>query len=107
MLEGVRGNTEQGMCLMCYKEEGWSHILRCAESRSWREELVDKIFTSIEPQIVIRRIATIKANDKLQKVGLRCNETVFNNFYLDVIYIAFYNLIVTITHRNATSFYNY
>jgi hypothetical protein len=27
---------------MCNKEEGWSHILRCEETRSWREEFVDK-----------------------------------------------------------------
>jgi hypothetical protein len=66
-LKGVRGNTEQGMC---NKEEGWSHILRCAETRSLREELVDKRFISIEPEIVMRRIATIKDNDRLQKVGL-------------------------------------
>jgi uncharacterized protein YprB with RNaseH-like and TPR domain len=68
--KGLRGNTEQGMCPMCNTEEGWSHILRCAETRSWREELVDKRFTSIEPEIGIRRIATIKDNDKQQKGGL-------------------------------------
>jgi uncharacterized protein YprB with RNaseH-like and TPR domain len=48
---------------------GWSQILRCEEIKSWREELVDKIFTNIEPEIGIRRIDTIKDNDKLQKVG--------------------------------------
>jgi hypothetical protein len=69
-LKGVRGNTEQGMCPMCNKEEGWSHILGCEETRSWREDLVDKRFTSIEPQIGIRRAATSKDNDKLQKSGL-------------------------------------
>jgi hypothetical protein len=68
-LKGVRGNTEQGMCSMCNKEEGWGHILRCEETRSWRQELLDKKFTSIEPQIGIRRIATIKDNNKLQKLG--------------------------------------
>jgi hypothetical protein len=68
-LKCVRGNTEQGMCPMCNKE-GWSHILRCEETRSWGEELVDKRFTSIEPEIGMRRIATIKDKDKLQKVGL-------------------------------------
>jgi hypothetical protein len=67
---GVRGNPEQGMCPMCNKEEGWSHILRCAETRSWRQELVDKRFTSIEPEIGMRMIYTIKDKDKLQKVGL-------------------------------------
>jgi hypothetical protein len=55
---------------MCDKEEGWSHILRYEETISWREELVDKRFTSIEPEIGIRRIAINKDNDKQQKVGL-------------------------------------
>jgi hypothetical protein len=58
------------MCPLCNKEEGWSHILRCAETRSWREELVEKRFTNIEPEIGMRRTATFKDNDKPQKVGL-------------------------------------
>jgi hypothetical protein len=76
-LKGVRENKEQEMCPMCNKKEGWSHILRCAETRSLREELVDKRLINIEPEIGMRRIATIKGNDKLQKVGLylsKCKE---------------------------------
>jgi hypothetical protein len=46
-----RGHTEQGICPVCNKEEGWSHILRYEVTRSWREEHVDKRFTSIEPEI--------------------------------------------------------
>jgi hypothetical protein len=53
---------------MCNKEEGWSHILRCEETRCWREELVDKRFTSIEPETGIR-IATSKDTDKLKMFG--------------------------------------
>jgi hypothetical protein len=73
-LNCVRGNIEHGMCPMCNKEEGWSHILRCAETRSWREELVDKRFTGTEPEIGIRRVATSKDNDKLQEFGLYLSE---------------------------------
>jgi hypothetical protein len=51
-------------------EEGWSHILGCEETRSWREDLVDKRLTTIEPEIGIRRISTSKDNDRLQKFGL-------------------------------------
>jgi hypothetical protein len=69
-LKGVRENTEQGTCPMCNKEEGWSPIPRCQETISWREELVDNRITSTEPEIGTRRIASIKDNDKLQKVGL-------------------------------------
>jgi hypothetical protein len=35
--KGVRGNIEQGMCSMCNKEEGLSHILRSEVTRSWRD----------------------------------------------------------------------
>jgi hypothetical protein len=69
-LKGVRGNTEQEMCRMCNKEEGWNHIMRCEETRSWREDLVDKRFTRTESEIGIRSVATSKDNDKLQKFGL-------------------------------------
>jgi hypothetical protein len=65
----VRGNTEQGMCPVCNKDEDWSHILRGAETRSWREEHVDKRFTNIQPKIGMGRVATIK-DDRLQEVGL-------------------------------------
>jgi hypothetical protein len=57
-LKGVRGNIEQGICPMCSKEEGWSHICRCDETKSWRNDLVAKIFTSVDPEIGIRRVAT-------------------------------------------------
>jgi hypothetical protein len=45
-------------------------MLRCEETRSWRDELVDKRFTSTESKIGMKRIATIKDNDELQNVGL-------------------------------------
>jgi hypothetical protein len=41
-LKGVRGNTEQGMCRILNEEEGWNHILRNEESKSLRDEFVDK-----------------------------------------------------------------
>jgi hypothetical protein len=69
-LKGARENTEQGMCPMCSEEERWNRILRCKEIINWREGPVDKRFTSTEPQIRIRRIATIKGKDKLEKVQL-------------------------------------
>jgi hypothetical protein len=55
---------------MCNKDEGWSHVLRCEETRSWREELIDKRLTSIKPETGIRKIVTNKGNDKQQKIGL-------------------------------------
>jgi hypothetical protein len=72
-LKGVRGNIEQGICPMCSKEEGWSHIFRCDETKSWRNDLFDKRFTSIDPEIGTRRVATNKDKDKLRKFGLYLN----------------------------------
>jgi hypothetical protein len=68
-LKGVRKNIEQGICPLCNKE-GWSHILRCDETKSWREDLVD---TSVDPEIGIRRVATSKDKDKVKKIGLYLN----------------------------------
>jgi hypothetical protein len=42
-LKGVRGNTEQGMCPMYNKEEGWSHILRSGNQKLEREACRQKI----------------------------------------------------------------
>jgi hypothetical protein len=62
-LKGVRGNIEQGICSMHSKEEGWSHIFRSDETKSWRNDLVDKKFTSVDTEIGIRRVATNKDED--------------------------------------------
>jgi hypothetical protein len=72
-LKSVRGNIEQGTCPMCSKEEGWSHIFRCDETKSWRNDLVDKRFASVDPEIGIRRVATNKDKDKFKKYGLYLN----------------------------------
>jgi hypothetical protein len=64
-LKGVRGNIEQGMCPMCSKEEGWRHIFRCDETKSWRNDLVDKRFTSVDREIGIRRVASTNMKSSL------------------------------------------
>jgi hypothetical protein len=58
---------------MCSKEKGWSHIFRCDETKSWRDDLVDERFTSVDPEIGIGRVATNKDTNKLQKFGLYLN----------------------------------
>jgi hypothetical protein len=60
---------------MCNKEEGWSHILRCEETRSWRGKFVDKRFTCTEPEIGNRRVAINKDYDKLLKIRLYLSNT--------------------------------
>jgi hypothetical protein len=49
-----------------YDKEGYSHIVRCEETRRWRERgAVDKRITSIKPKIGIK-----KDSYKQQKTGL-------------------------------------
>jgi hypothetical protein len=65
-LKSAGGNSDQGMCPMCSEEEGQSHILRCEGTRSWRDELADERFTSIDSEIGIR-IAAKKKGQYLSK----------------------------------------
>jgi hypothetical protein len=41
--------------------------------KCWRNDLVDKRFANIDPEIGITRVATNKDTDKLQKFGLYLN----------------------------------
>jgi hypothetical protein len=68
-LKGVRRNTEQRICPMRSKEEGWSHIFRCDETKSLRNDLVDKRFASVNPEIGIRRVATKKIRTNYKNLG--------------------------------------
>jgi hypothetical protein len=69
-LKCVRGNTDQGVRPICSKEEGWSHILRYKGTRIWRDKLLDKRFTSNDPEVGIRRTVANKDKDKVQKTEL-------------------------------------
>jgi hypothetical protein len=53
------------LCPICREQEGWRHVLRCDESRSWTDELINKIFTSTDPEI-----EKSKNKSRLPKVGL-------------------------------------
>jgi hypothetical protein len=64
-------------CVLYAVKRNNGAILRCEGTRSWKDELVDKRFRSINPEIRIRRIVENKNKDKLQKTGLylsKCKE---------------------------------
>jgi hypothetical protein len=56
---------------MCNEEEGWRQILWWEETKTWKEELVGTSCKTDEPEVGIRRTATNKGNDKLQKTVLK------------------------------------
>jgi hypothetical protein len=43
-------------------------VLRCKETKNWREKLVDKRLPNTEPKIGIKRIATNKDHDNCKKL---------------------------------------
>jgi hypothetical protein len=57
-----------------FSKEGWSHIFRCDETKIWRNNLVDKRVTSVDPEIGIRRVATNKDKNKFKKFGIYLNK---------------------------------
>jgi hypothetical protein len=69
-LKCIRKNVEIGICPICRKEEELCHILRCDRMKMWREEILDKRFWNIDPEIGIRKIAGCKNEEIWQKLGL-------------------------------------
>jgi hypothetical protein len=66
-LKGIRKNVEIVICPICRKEEELSHILRCDGMKMWTEEILDKIFWNIDPEIGIRKIAGCKRKEMWQE----------------------------------------
>jgi hypothetical protein len=54
-LKGMRGITDKGICPVCRKEEGGSHILQCEGTRVWRDRWLERKFTSVHPEIGIKK----------------------------------------------------
>jgi hypothetical protein len=54
-LKGMRGNFDKGVCPVCRKEEGGSHILKCEGTRVWRDRWLERKFTSLHPEIGIKK----------------------------------------------------
>jgi hypothetical protein len=58
-LKGMRGNTGQGICPVCRKDKGWSHILGCKGTKNSKDELLERKLTSIDLKIRIRIVSKI------------------------------------------------
>jgi hypothetical protein len=51
------------------KEGGGSHILQCEGTRVWRDRWLERKFTSIHPEIGIKKIASNKMRDNWTKTA--------------------------------------
>jgi hypothetical protein len=68
-LKGMRGNTDKGVCPVCRKEEGGSHILQSKGTRVWTDRWLERKFTSVHPEIGIKNIASNKTRDNWTKIA--------------------------------------
>jgi hypothetical protein len=67
-VKGMRGNIDKGVCPVCKKEEGGSHILQCEGTRVWRDRWLVRKFTSVHPEMGIKKIASNKMRDNWTKM---------------------------------------
>jgi hypothetical protein len=71
-LKGIRKIVETGICRLCREEEELSLILRCEGTKTWGEEILDKRFWNIDPEIGIRKIPGCSGGSWLKlMVGLK------------------------------------
>jgi hypothetical protein len=54
-LKGMRRNIYNGVCPVCRKEEGGSHILQREGTSVWRDRWLERKFTRIHPEIGIKK----------------------------------------------------
>jgi hypothetical protein len=68
-LKGMRGNSDKGICPVYRKERGGSLILQCEDTRVWRDRWLERKFTSLNPDIGIKKIASNKMRDNWTKIA--------------------------------------
>jgi hypothetical protein len=63
-LRGIRRGFEKGRCPLCWEEKNAKHILlKCKESKKWREEWVNSNWPNINEDLVYKKIiGCIKVN---------------------------------------------
>jgi hypothetical protein len=67
-LKGMRGNIDKGVCPVCRKEDGGSHILQCEGTGVWKDRWLERKFTSIHTEMGIKKIASNKMRE-LDKIA--------------------------------------
>jgi hypothetical protein len=64
----MTGNIDKGVCPVCRKEGRGSHILQCEGTRVWRDRRLERKFTSVHPEIGIKKQPQIKREITGQKL---------------------------------------
>jgi hypothetical protein len=69
-LRGIRKDFERGRCPLCLGEEDAKHILlKCPETKKWREQLVCSKWLIINEDIAYREIISCTNVIKIKNIG--------------------------------------
>jgi hypothetical protein len=66
----VRKGSKKGRCPLCSKEEDSIHILlKCSETRKWREQFLSRKWFSRNEWIVFKKIINCNNSIELRNIG--------------------------------------
>jgi hypothetical protein len=69
-LRGIRRGFERGRCPLCLEKEDAKHILlKCPETKKWREECVSSNWLSINEDLAYRKIISCTNANKIKSLG--------------------------------------
>jgi hypothetical protein len=66
----LRKGFEKGRCLLCSEEEDPIHILlKCSETRNWREQFLSRKWLNLNEWIVFKKIINCNKIIELRNIG--------------------------------------
>jgi hypothetical protein len=69
-LRGMRKEFEKGRCTLCSKDEDAIHILlKCLETRKWREQFLSRKWLMLNEWIAFKKIITCTNIINLRNIG--------------------------------------
>jgi hypothetical protein len=86
-LRGMRKGFEKGRCPLCSEEEDSIHIiLKCSETRKWREQFLSRKWLSLNEWIVFKKIINCNNSIELRNIGSYVYKIKFNGRIKSGIY---------------------
>jgi hypothetical protein len=69
-LKGIRRGLEKGRCPLCWGEEDVKHILlKCKESKKWREECANSNWPNINEDLIYKKIICCTNVNRIKLLG--------------------------------------
>jgi hypothetical protein len=68
-LRGIRRGFEKGRCPLCWEEDVKHILLRCNESKKWREEWVNSNWPNINEDLAYKKIIGCTNVNRIKLLG--------------------------------------